>query len=71
MINRGIQTTVLALAFLLCIQLTSLAVSVTGTLISAAWARENQYESAADSETNLLLYEYLRLSANNLGSSKL
>lgn len=70
-IHRMVQTTVLVLMLLLCIQLSSLAVSITGSLTSTVWTRENRLENAEDSQTNLILYEYLRLNATNLGSSKL
>lgn len=62
---------VLVLALLLCVQLPSSAVSVNGSLTSVAWARENRLENAAEAETNLLFYEYLRLHATNLGSDRL
>ncbi len=71
MIYRGIQTAALALICLLCVQLSSLAVSVTGSLTSVAWARENRLKDAEDADTNLLLYEYLRFHATDVGSSKL
>ena len=65
------QTVVLVLVLLLCVQLVSLAVSVNGTITSTVWSRENRLENAADSQTNLILYEYLRLNATNLGSNML
>jgi len=71
MVHKGIQTTVLALAFLLGIQLSSSALTVTGSVTSVAWARENRLADAEDAQENLILYEYLRLHANNLGSRKL
>jgi hypothetical protein len=71
MIYRKIQTTVLPLILLLCSQLPSVAVSVNGNLATAFWTRENRLEKPEDSETNLLLYEYLRFHATDLGTSKL
>ncbi|MFC1712823.1 hypothetical protein ACFL6S_04090 [Candidatus Poribacteria bacterium] len=71
MISRGIQTAALALILLLCAQSSSIAVSVTGSLTSVAWARENRLADAEDAEENLLLYEYLRFHATNIGSSSL
>jgi hypothetical protein len=64
---------------LLCVQLLflhfaqgrALAVSVHGNLTSAVWTRENRLEGPEESQTNVLVYEYLRLHATNLGSNKL
>jgi hypothetical protein len=70
-IYRGIQITVLIIALLFSTQLPSLAISVNGNLTSVAWARENRVKNADDSQTNLLLYEYLNLRATDLGSPKL
>ncbi len=68
MIRKGIQTAVLLLT-LLCIQLPALAITVNGSLTSAAWVRENRLETAK--QNNLLLYEYISLNALDVGSPEL
>ena len=70
-ICRGISTAFILLMLFLSLQLQSLAVSVSGNLTSTVWTRENRLENPEDSQTNLILYEYLRLNATNLGSSAL
>jgi hypothetical protein len=71
MICKKFQTVVLPLVLLLCVQLPSIAVSVNGNLTTAFWARENRLEKPEDAENNLLLYEYLRFHATDLGTSRL
>lgn len=71
MIYRKIQIIVLPLILLLYVQLPSMAVSVNGNLTTAFWTRENRLKKPEDSETNLLLYEYLHFNATDLGTSKL
>jgi hypothetical protein len=69
--NKKILTTILLLAFLLCIQLTSYAISINGNLTSAFWLREDKLENPKDAQRNLFIYEYLNLNAQNIGSPKI
>jgi hypothetical protein len=71
MMNKKILTAILLLAFSLCIQLTSYAVSVNGNLTSAFWLREDKLENPKDAQRNLFIYEYLNLYAQNIGSPKI
>ena len=69
--NKKILIAVSLLAFLLCIQLTSYAISVNGNLTSAFWLREDKLENPKDAQRNLFIYEYLNLNAQNIGSPKI
>jgi len=47
------------------------ALSLSGSLISTIWARENQWQPAEEEQRNLFFYEYVHLRASELWTEKL